>query len=78
GIIFFGVTVVFMLLTLPVEIDASLRGLRLLEASGVMTTPEDASGARQMLTAAALTYIAAAVTAVLQLLYYLSLVNRRN
>ncbi len=78
GILFFGVTVVFMLLTLPVEIDASMRGLRLLKASGVMGTEEDASGARQMLTAAAMTYLAAAVTAVLQLLYYLSLAQRRD
>lgn len=78
GILFFGITVVFMLLTLPVEIDASMRGLRLLRTSGVMTNEEDMSGARQMLTAAAMTYIAAAVTAVLQLLYYLSLAQRRN
>ncbi len=78
GILFFGVTVVFMLLTLPVEIDASMRGLRLLRSSGVMGTEEDTSGARQMLTAAAMTYLAAAVTAVLQLLYYLSLAQRRN
>jgi Zn-dependent membrane protease YugP len=78
GILFFGVTVLFMILTLPVEIDASMRGLRLLRTSGVITSEEDAAGARQMLTAAAMTYIAAAVTAVLQLLYYLSLAQRRD
>jgi hypothetical protein len=78
GITFFGVSVVFMILTLPVEIDASLRGLKLLEQSGLMRTIEDRSGARQVLTAAALTYVAAAVTSLLTLLYYISLVNRRR
>lgn len=78
GILFFAITVAFMVLTLPVEIDASMRGLRLLRDSGIMTTTEEVSGARQVLTAAALTYIAAAITAVLQLLYYISLLQRRN
>jgi len=78
GIAFFGVTVIFMLLTLPVEIDASLRGLRLLEATGLIRTDQDRTGARQVLTAAALTYVAAALTSVLTLLYYISLVNRRR
>jgi uncharacterized protein len=67
-----------MLLTLPVEIDASLRGLRLLNASGLMQSTEDSSGSRQVLTAAALTYVAAAVTALLNLVYYLSLLNGRR
>jgi Zn-dependent membrane protease YugP len=78
GILFFGVVVVFMILTLPVEVDASLRGLRMLRASGLMTVEEDAQGTRSVLTAAALTYVAAAVTALLQLLYYISLANRRR
>jgi uncharacterized protein len=78
GIAFFGLTVLFMLLTLPVEFDASRRGLQMLRESGVMTDAADISGARQMLTAAALTYVAAAVTAVFQLLYYISLVQRRR
>ncbi len=78
GVIFFGVTVLFMLVTLPVEFDASRRGLKLLEASGLMMSPDDASGSRSVLTAAALTYVAAAVTSLLQLLYYVSLLNRRD
>ncbi|MBE2270295.1 MAG: zinc metallopeptidase [Anaerolinea sp.] len=78
GIALFGVMVVFMILTLPVEIDASRRGLALLEQSGLMTTAEDGSGARQVLTAAALTYFAAAISAVLQLFYFISLANRRS
>jgi hypothetical protein len=77
GIGFFGVSVVFMLLTLPVEFDASRRGMILLQNSGLMTQPE-LSGARQMLTAAALTYVAAFVTSLLTLLYYISLVSRRR
>jgi Zn-dependent membrane protease YugP len=78
GILVFGLMVVFMILTLPVEIDASRRGLKLLETSGVMTTAEDRSGAKQVLTAAALTYFAAAITAVLQLLYFISLGSRNR
>lgn len=78
GILLFGVMVVFMLLTLPVEIDASRRGLALLRESGLLVADQDASGARQVLTAAALTYVAAAITAVLQLLYFISLANRRR
>jgi Zn-dependent membrane protease YugP len=78
GILFYGVVVVFMLLTLPVEFDASRRGLKLLNEAGLMTVAEDRDGSRSVLTAAALTYVAAAVTAVLNLLYYISLLNRRN
>lgn len=78
GVGIFGLSVIFMILTLPVEIDASLRGLRLLRESGLMQSESDQRGARQVLTAAALTYVAAAVTSILTLLYYVSLVNRRN
>jgi len=78
GIILFGLMVVFMILTLPVEVDASRRGLRLLQESGLMVSDEDLTGSRAVLTAAALTYFAAAITAVLQLLYFISLANRRN
>jgi len=73
GALFFGVVVIFMLLTLPVEIDASMRGLRMLKETGLASTSEDMSGARAVLTAAAMTYVAAAVQAVLQLLYFISL-----
>ncbi len=76
GIIFFSVVVFFMLLTLPVEIDASMRGLRLLKTTGLTTETQEVSGARAVLTAAAMTYVAAAVQAVLQLVYYISLANR--
>ncbi len=78
GIAFYGVVVVFMILTLPAEFDASRRGLKLLDQTGLMVASEDSSGSRQVLTAAALTYVAAAVTALLNLLYYISLANRRR
>jgi len=76
GILFFALMVLFSIVTLPVEIDASRRGLRLLREAGLMQTAEDSSGARKVLTAAGLTYLAAAVTAVLQLLYFVLLAQR--
>jgi Zn-dependent membrane protease YugP len=78
GIIFFGLVVLFSILTLPVEFDASRRGLILLRESGLMMTNDDEGGSRNVLTAAVLTYVAAAITALLQLLYYISLAQRRN
>lgn len=78
GILFYGVVVIFMILTLPVEIDASRRGLKMLSDAGLMMSPDDSGGSRSVLTAAALTYVAAAVGALLNLLYYISLVNRRR
>jgi len=77
GIFFFGLMVLFSILTLPVEIDASRRGLKLLDEAGLLKNAEDAQGARAMLTAAGLTYLAAAVTSILQLLYYISVARRR-
>ncbi|MCL4805530.1 MAG: zinc metallopeptidase [Anaerolineae bacterium] len=78
GILFFSLMVFFTILTLPVEFDASRRGMILLGEAGLLTSNEDRSGAKTVLRAAALTYVAAAVTAVLQLLYYISLANRRR
>jgi len=78
GIIFFGLMVLFSVLTLPVEIDASRRGTKLLQEAGLMQNQNDASGSRAVLTAAALTYLAAAVTSILQLLYYVSIAKRRS
>ena len=76
GVIFFAVTVVFMLITVPVELNASSRAMRLLDEAGLLQTEDDRKGARTVLNAAALTYVAAAVTAILTLLYYISLVQR--
>jgi hypothetical protein len=77
GIFFFGLLVLFSIFTLPVELDASRRALRLLTDAGLMISQQDARGARQVLNAAALTYLAAAITSILQLLYYISLARRR-
>jgi Zn-dependent membrane protease YugP len=76
GILFFGIAVLFSILTLPVEIGASRKALVMLDSTGLVTSPEERRGAQSMLTAAALTYVAAAVTAVLTLLYYLTLARR--
>jgi len=70
GIIFFSAAVLFQLVTLPVEFDASIRALRALPATGVLVDSE-VQGARKVLSAAAMTYVAAAAAAVLQLLYFL-------
>ncbi len=70
GILFFTFVVLFQLVTLPVEFNASSRALAALPASGILTDDE-VYGARKVLSAAAMTYVAAAITAVLQLLYFL-------
>jgi hypothetical protein len=69
GILMFASTTVFTLITLPVEFDASRRALATLERGGYLSPPELA-GARQVLSAAALTYVAAFVTSLLTLLYW--------
>lgn len=76
GIVFYAVMVLFTFVTLPVEFNASRRGIGLLEQAELMKTEADVQGSRQVLRAAAMTYVAAAVAAVLQLLYYLSLAGR--
>jgi Zn-dependent membrane protease YugP len=70
GIIGFTVAVVFTLVTLPVEFDASRRAKELLPQLGLITGGEQA-GVAAVLNAAALTYVAAAISAVLQLVYFL-------
>lgn len=74
GIIAFALTAVFALVTLPVEYDASHRGLLMLQRAGVLSAPE-IPAAKEVLDAAALTYVAAAAQAILTVLYYLSLVS---
>ena len=68
AIVFFAFSVVFQLVTLPVEIDASRRAVAYLSQNGAGL---DEQGARKVLTAAALTYVAAALTSIIQLLYLL-------
>lgn len=76
GVIGFSAVVLFHLITLPVEIDASKRAMEQIRASGILTE-EEMIGARRVLTAAALTYIAALAVSVANLLRILSLRGRR-
>jgi Zn-dependent membrane protease YugP len=69
GVIFFSAAVLFSLVTLPVEYNASNRALALLQTNGLVTTTES-DGVRAVLGAAALTYVAAMLQAVGNLLYY--------
>ncbi len=75
GVIAFSGGAVFALATLPVEINASTRAKKLLKQSGVIRTAEEERGVNNVLNAAALTYVAALFTAVMQLLYWVSLVS---
>lgn len=77
GVALFGAAVLFQLVTLPVEFDASSRAIRALATTG-MLPQQQVSGARNVLTAAALTYLAAALISVMQLLYWVGVVGRRN
>lgn len=78
GVFAFALSAVFAILTLPVEINASNRGMQLLASNGVLAGQELA-GARQVLNAAAFTYVAAVAQSLLQLLYFVSiLVGRRR
>ena len=76
GIAVFSAAVVFTIITLPVEFNASSRAVRALESSGMLVSGE-LDGAKAVLGAAALTYVAAALMAILQLLR-LVLLARRN
>jgi len=78
GLILFGLTALFAVVTLPVEFDASRRAKEALVVQGILTTDE-MTGVNKVLDAAALTYVAAAVQAVMTLLYYATLlIGRRD
>ena len=77
GIIMFSLAVLFQLVTLPVELDASARAVRLLDAEGILAGDE-VSGTRKVLHAAALTYVAAAASSILQLLRLVILFGGRR
>jgi len=76
GIILFGAAVLFYLITLPVEFNASARALAMLKSNGILTATE-LEGAKKVLTAAALTYVASALTAIMSLLRLILLSRRR-
>ncbi len=75
GVLIFAGGAVFALATLPVEFNASSRAKQLLAQTGIIQTDAEMRGVNSVLNAAALTYVAGLVTAILQLLYYVSLVG---
>lgn len=70
GAVLFSAVVLFQLVTLPVEFDATVRAKRLIVDAGIIY-PEERRGVDRVLNAAALTYVAAAITSILTLLYFL-------
>ena len=77
GIVLFGLTTFFQLITLPVEFDASARAIGTIEGT-MMLDEEEQKGAKKVLRAAALTYVAALLSSLLQLLRYVLIFAGRN
>lgn len=77
GIIFFTVAVIYQLITLPVEFNASRRALNILESRNILYGNE-VSGAKSVLSAAAMTYVAAALMSISQLIRLIAISNRNN
>ena len=77
GLIFFSTSTLFALITIPVEIDASKRGLKLIKKYGFLDE-YDTDGAKQVLTAAAMTYVAGFLSSALNLLYYINILGGRR
>ena len=77
GALCYGLCVIFQLVTLPTEFNASHRALKAIEGSALLTD-EEQKGAKKVLTAAALTYVAALATALAQFVRLLTIVNRRR
>jgi Zn-dependent membrane protease YugP len=78
GVLVFSGGAIFALATLPVELNASTRAKQLLADTGIIQTEQERRGVNNVLNAAALTYVASLVTAVLQLLYFASLIAGRR
>lgn len=77
GIICFALCTVFQLVTLPTEFDASKRALQCIESQGLLVGSE-LDGAKKVLSAAAMTYVAALAVSLMQLIHYISILNRRR
>ena len=77
GVLCFGMCVLFQLVTLPTEYNASRRALKAIESSYLLT-PEEQKGAKKVLSAAALTYVAALAVSLTQFLRLLMIVGRRR
>lgn len=78
GVFLFGGALVFALVTLPIELDASRRAMEMLEDAGLVRDREAARGVRNVLSAAALTYVAALAQTISTMLYYILLLNGRG
>lgn len=78
GVVLFSSTALFSLVTLPVEIDASKRARAMLDQTGLVANEEERVGVKQMLDAAAWTYVAGLATSLLQLMYYISVAGRAS
>ncbi|NMC80586.1 MAG: zinc metallopeptidase [Chloroflexi bacterium] len=78
GLLLFGATALFAIVTLPVEFDASNRAKAWLASSGVIYQNEEMKGINSVLDAAALTYVAAAIQAISTILYYAFLLTGRR
>jgi Zn-dependent membrane protease YugP len=77
GLILFASTTIFALITVPIEIDASIRAFKLIKKYKLLSS-EDMKPAKSVLSGAALTYVAALLTSFLNLLYYSSMIRRRS
>ena len=77
GIIFFTVAVFYQIITLPVELNASRRALKILESRNILYGNE-VNGAKNVLSAAAMTYVAAALMSISQLIRLIAISNRNN
>lgn len=77
GVACFALSTIFQLVTLPTEFDASRRALTAIRQQGLLEG-EELAGAQKVLSAAAMTYVAALAVSVTQLLRLMMLVNRRN
>jgi hypothetical protein len=77
GLILFASTTLFALVTLPVEFDASNRGMKFIKEYNLIEENKQ-SGAKKVLSAAALTYIAGFLTSILNLLYYVNILQGRK
>jgi Zn-dependent membrane protease YugP len=75
GVLFFAAVVFFQVVNLPVEFDASARAKKLLPQLGLISGPAEMRGVNTVLNAAAMTYVAGTVVAIMQLLYWLSVVQ---
>ncbi|MBQ3547630.1 MAG: zinc metallopeptidase [Clostridia bacterium] len=78
GIIFFALALLFQLVTLPVEFNASRRAISALSGFGILANEDEVKGAKKVLFAAAMTYVTSFLVSLAQLLRLLALANRRR